>query len=161
MTRTRTRNERKAKVKKKKRREPVEEPDDLDALLEGDTPPKLRKDGWPEVVPILVEGDMIWNWYTRDGRRDLKEWLEVTFDTTSNLTPRQDKAYRVLCAVITERFGRPVNCLWLFLEFTFKHRLPSLAWQAACWNEMMRRLGYEVPKRSTKDPGFKTAVRGK
>lgn len=139
-----------------------EEPDELDELLAGDQPPKLRADGWPESVPVLVERDVTWNWTTADGRRDLGEWLEVTFDTAQAARhPRRDKAYKVLCEVLTERFRKKVSSLWLFLEFTHKHRIPCLAWQAACWNEMLRRLGYDVPKRSTKDPGFKPSLPGR
>ncbi len=115
------------------------------------------KDGWPVDVPVLVESDVIWNYSTGRGRRDLLVWLEATFNPEY---PAKDAkqfrtAYETLCAVLTERFRRPVKCLWLFLEFAKKHRLPCLAWQAACWNEMLSRLGYAVPKKSTKDPGFR------
>lgn len=142
---------------KKKRRD---RDDDLDELLdtrEEVKQPLYRKDGWPVNVPILVAADMAWQYETSDGRRDLPYWLEATFNPEYPVkdTKQHAEAYRMLCAVITERFKKKVTSLWLFTEFTFKNRLPCLAWQAACWNEMLKRLGYEVPKRMTRDPGFK------
>ena len=144
--------------KKKKRRDA----DDLDELLDTSTPakqPSVDKNGWPTNVPVLVAADMAWNFTTSDGRRDLFEWLEATFNPEYPLkdTKQFHTAYATLCVVITERFKKKVTILNLFLEFTYKNRLPCLAWQAACWNEMLARLGYEVPKRNTRDPGFRPA----
>lgn len=112
-------------------------------------------DGWPAAVPVLVAADLAWNFATADGRRDLVEWLNDTFNPTCSL--RESKvyaaAYQALCGVLTERLGRRVTVLNLFLEYTHAHRTPSLAWQAACWNEMLRRLGYAVPAEKANDPG--------
>lgn len=138
---------------------PADDEDVFDELIDKpvESKPKARKDGWPEDVPVLAADDINWQWSSRHGTHDLAVWLEMTFNP---LYPLQDtkqyaEAYRVLCGVITERFKRPVTSLWLFMEFTNKHRLPCKAWQAACWNEMLHRLGYGVPKASRKDPGFK------
>lgn len=144
---------------KKKRRD---RDDDLDELLDTQEPvkqPLYRKDGWPVNVPILVAADLCWQYETQDGRRDLWCWLEATFNPEYPVkdTKQFRTAYATLCVVITERFKKKVTILSLFLEFTYKNRLPCLAWQAACWNEMLSRLGYEVPKRTTRDPGFKPA----
>jgi len=119
----------------------------------------LFVDGWPTKVPVLTEEDIAWNYCTRDGARDLVYWLEDTFGHGYfNDNCKQFKAaYTELCAVITERFGKKVTALNTFLEFTVTHRLPSKAWQAACWNEMLSRLGYVVLKAKTEDPGFKAA----
>lgn len=140
-------------------REPPEDDDFFEKLLnERDEPTKKKtKDGWPVDVPILTAEDLVWNFSDDRGRHDLFVWLELTFNPDY---PRQDtkqfaKAYRVLCQVISERFKKKVTVMWLFLEFTKKHQLPCKAWQAACWNEMLVRLGYEVPRSKTKDPGFK------
>jgi hypothetical protein len=117
------------------------------------------KGSWPKDVPILAATDLVWNFSTRTGRRDLLEWLEKTFnpDYPAKDTKRYRRAYRTLCEVITERFGKKVTSLWLFLEFAYKRKIPCLAWQAACWNEMLSRLGYTVPRRSTKDLGLRAS----
>lgn len=140
---------------------PIDEEDEFFKELietEGSVPKAGKtKGGWPVNVPILTPGDLVWNFSTRLGRHDLAVWLELTFNPENPMREPKAyrKAYRTLCHVITERFGKKVSVLPLFLEFTVKHRLPCLAWQASCWNEMLSRLGYEVPKKSTKDPGFK------
>lgn len=126
-------------------------------LNEPDEPPApATKDGWPVDVPVLTADDLVWNWSDSHGRHDLLVWLERTFNPEYPLrdTRQYAKARRVLCQVVAERFKKKVTVLWLFLEFTKKHRLPCRAWQAACWNEMLVRLGYEVPREKTKDPGF-------
>jgi hypothetical protein len=147
-----------SRTKKPRGRDRPDDDDVFDELIDKpvESKPKVRKDGWPEDVPVLVADDICWQWSTRNGRHDLQVWMELTFNPSF---PSDDvwyaDAYRVLCEVITERFKKTVTSLWLFTEFTHKHRLPSLAWQAACWNEMLHRLGYGVPKASRKDPGFK------
>lgn len=152
MTRTR---------KPPKGREPPEDDDEDffgELLNEPDEPVrKVTADGWPADVPILTADDMVWQFSDSHGRNDLFYWLEKTFNPEYPLkdTKRFRKAYRTLCEVITERFGKKVTSLWLFLEFTYKNKLPCKAWQAACWNEMLSRLGYEVARSKTKDPGFK------
>lgn len=129
--------------------------DDVDALLGSTDTPKTGPDGWPDPAPVLVADDLAWQWSTARGRRDLSEWLDSTFEPHDPFrTPKRDKARRLLCKVITERFGKRVKSLWLFLEFTKDNRLPSLKWQAACWNEMLARLGYDVPEEVRRDPGF-------
>jgi hypothetical protein len=139
------------KPKREKTPEPV---DDYDV---DDMPVKevVRKDGWPVEVPVLVEDDLIWNFSSQDGRHDIAEWLERTFDPVT-MPKQHNRAAKELCSVISERFKKKVTSLWLFLEFTKKNKLPSLAWQAACFNETLARLGYDIPKRACRDPGFKT-----
>lgn len=151
---TRTRKPRKG------RDQPPEDDDNFfeELLNEPDEPvQKKSKGGWPDDVPILTGDDLVWNWSDSHGRHDLAVWLERTFNPEYPLkdTKRYAKAYRGLCQVITERFKKKVTQLWLFLEFTKKNKLPCKEWQAACWNEMLSRLGYEVPRSKTKDPGFK------
>lgn len=138
------------KPKGEKTRKP---PDDYDV---DDMPVRevVRKDGWPVEVPVLVAADLVWNFSSLDGRHDLAEWLERTFDPFA-MSKQHTRAAKELCAVITERFGKAVTCLWLFLEFTKKNKLPSFEWQAACFNETLARLGYDIPKRARRDPGFK------
>lgn len=138
------------KPKGEKKPKPV---DDYDV----DDMPKLetvRKDGWPVEVPILVAADLVWNFSTQDGRHDIAEWLERTFDPFA-MGKQHNKAAAELCRVISERFKKKVTSLWLFLEFTKKNKLPSLEWQAACFNETLARLGYDIPKRACRDPGMK------
>jgi len=114
------------------------------------------QEGWPEAVPILSARDIVWNYSTADGRRDLEEWLEHVF--APNLTTLEPKefreAYRTLCRVISTRLNRRVRILGLFLEEAKKNKTPSKAWQAACWNEALSQLGYSVDKNKTKDPGL-------
>lgn len=147
----------------KSRSKPVAEEDDEDVLRriidEDDGPipaPTRTADGWPADVPVLVAEDMTWNYTTQNGRRDLLEWLGAVFN--QECTVRDAKpyaaAYKTLCEVVTQRLGRKVAILNLFLEESKAARAPSLAWQAACWNETLARLGYEVPKASTRDPGI-------
>lgn len=128
--------------------------DDYLGVDDADEQPPVGDDGWPTNAPVLTAGDMIWNWTTASGRRDLAEWMESTFDAGLNLTPRRDEAYGVLCGVISERFGREVTSLWIFCEFCAKNKKPGFEWQAACWNEMLHRLGYAVAKAARKDPGY-------
>lgn len=131
-------------------------PPDEDYFGENDPPKTKRTDGWPDDVPILVADDMVWNWTSDDGRKDLAVWLESTFNPEFPVIdlPQYAEAYRTLCAVITERFGKQVTKLGMFLEYAKKNKRPSLAWQAACWNAMLQQLGYEVPKQAAKDPGY-------
>lgn len=151
MTRTR---------KPKGRDRPDDDEDPFAELIDKPDEPvrKVNKDGWPEDVPVLTADDVCWQWSSRTGSHDLAVWLELTFNPEYPLkdTKQYAEAYRVLCGVITERFKKTVTNMWLFTEFTFKHKLPCKAWQAACWNEMLHRLGYGVPKASRKDPGFKS-----
>ncbi len=145
--------------KQKSRRALSDELDDdlLGVELDDDDPRVVvDEDGWPINVPVLTPGDLVWNWNSSRGQHDLLEWLNLTFDLNfrSAFTPQRDKAYRVLCRVISERFEHKVRSMWLFLEHTKKHKKPSLEWQAACWNEMLVRLGYGVPGRVTRDPGL-------
>ena len=144
---------------RKGRDRPEAEDDFFAALLtEPDEPARpATKGGWPETVPVLTGDDLVWSWSDSRGRHDLAGWLERTFNPEypATDTARHAKAYRVLCQVITERFKRKVTSLWLFLEFAKKNKLPCKAWQAACWNEMLSRLGYEVARSKAKDPGFK------
>ena len=113
-------------------------------------------ESWPDAVPILTEADIVWNYSTSDGRRDLAEWLEKTFagDFPLNEPPTYREAYKTLCNVISLRLKKQVRVLNLFLEEAKKDKAPSKAWQAACWNEMLRQLGYTVAKHKTKDPGL-------
>lgn len=147
---------------KPRRGSPPADPDPFDDLLnEPDrTPPSAARDadGWPADVPVLTAADLVWNFSDArtDTRHDLLVWLERTFNPEYPLaeTAAYPAAYAALCAVVTERFGRPVTRLTLFLEFLKAKRTPDFAWQAACWNEMLSRLGYAVPATSTADPGF-------
>lgn len=137
--------------REKKRADP---PDDYDVDDMPSTVPEPRKDGWPAEVPVLVAADLVWNFSSSDGRHDIAEWLERVFDPLTR-HKQHEKAVRSLTAVISERFKKKVTSLWLFLEFTKKNKLPSLEWQAACFNEAMARLGYEIPKKNCRDPGMK------
>lgn len=112
--------------------------------------------GWPDTVPILTAEDMVWSFVTVDGRRDLSEWLLATFNPDYPVidTPEHAEAFNTLCAVLSSRSGVTVSSLWTFLEKACKTKSPKLAWQAACWNEMLHRLGYDISKSAVKDPGI-------
>ncbi len=111
---------------------------------------------WPDSVPVLVAEDVSWQWASRDGSRDLMAWLDVTFDRGHKtlFTPELDEARAALTAVLSERLGKPVSSLWYFCEFASAHKRPAREWQAACWNEMLHRLGYAVPRGARADPGL-------
>lgn len=115
-----------------------------------------QRHSWPESVPILTADDMVWNFTTQDGRRDLLEWLLATFDSDATVleNPAYVQARKVLLSVISERRNKTIKSMWLFAEKASKAKHPSFAWQAACWNEMLIRLGYDVPKRMAVDPGM-------
>lgn len=117
---------------------------------------KSFKPGWPD-APILAQENLTWSGICVDGRQCLFDWLDFVFlpSHMPNPTIRHGKAYRRLCAVISERFGKPVKLLGMFMEFTYKHRMPDKAWQAACWNEMLARLGYTISAKVRADPGIK------
>jgi hypothetical protein len=109
-------------------------------------PVKLRPGVWPERVPVLVAGDIARNvGHDADGtRHDLAGWLEVTFDCDSPTghlaNPCYDKALTALCAVIAELTGNRELAIW---EFCADEEY-SLKQIAGVWNEMLRRLGYDV-----------------
>lgn len=133
--------------------------DDEEAYLADDSPAptflSLRPDGWPATAPVLTAADLVWNFSTADGRRDLNGWLDAVFNPDYPLadSPHRVTADATLCAVIGERAAMPVPVLWLFAEQAYKAKKPSLAWQAACWNETLARLGYEVARAAARDPG--------
>ena len=148
------------KGRKPRRPDPDDDDDVFGRLMdEDDAPPRAAKtkDGWPVDVPILTAEDLVWQYSDGRGRHDLFVWLELTFNPEYPLkdTKQFAVAYRTLCEVITERFKKKVTVLYLFMEFLYKHKLPCKAWQAACWNEMLGRLGYTVAKGKCRDPGFK------
>ena len=113
--------------------------------------------GMPTEVPILVANDMAYAGDAGDGgRRAIDWWLYWTFTSGVRAYKRKypdEQANQVLREVLSERYGKKVKCLWTFMEYQEKHKDVSLAWLAACWNEMLRRLGYGIPQRRCQDPG--------
>ena len=113
-----------------------------------------RKPHWPDDAPVLAEEHLAWRGESNDGaRKALEWWLYRTFEEPSVFNPAADEFRTALFAVVTERFGKAVTVLNTFLAFAEQHRRPSLAWQAACWNEALSRCGYEVPDDARSDPG--------
>jgi hypothetical protein len=112
---------------------------------------RSRKLNWPEDVPILTADDIAWNWELADGSRDLLVWAEQTFEVVSFAC--YDAALKTLHAVIREHFTeKRYKSVYAFLCFTLANKRPSKAWQAACWNEMLSRLGYAVPAKARRFP---------
>ena len=110
--------------------------------------------GRPKLVPTLTADNMSWSYTSQRGQRDLLEWLDYVFKPGHPLNDRwRNKAGRRLVRVIAERFERRPRCLYSFCEYVSKNKHPSKAWQAACWNETMRRLGYEIATSACADPG--------
>lgn len=104
---------------------------------------RSRKLTWPDDVPILTAADVAWNWENRDGSRDLLVWAEQTFEVVSPAC--YTIALQTLLVVIREHFTeKRYKSVYAFLCFTMQNKRPSKAWQAACWNEMLSRLGYSV-----------------
>lgn len=134
------------------------EEEEKEASRQEEAPPAPSKPrrGMPSELPILVARDISW---TGDGEksRSLDWWLYWSFPLcpAGLKTSPEDRAAKVLKEVLSERIGKKVVSLTTFMEYVANHRTPSLEWQAACWNEMVRRLGYEVPSRSCRDPGVK------
>ena len=116
----------------------------------------LRK-GMPKKVPILTERDLCWQGDHGPGKpRCLDAWFYWVFSSGQKYHRGKfpdDVAGPVLKKVLSERLGKKVVSLWTFSEWVGKHREPSLRFQARAWNEMLRRLGYDVPWRKCKDPG--------
>lgn len=108
---------------------------------------------WPDDVPILCEDDVTWNYSTQDGRRDLCVWLETVFnpDYPHQDNPAYHEAERVLAAVVSERIFNDFT-MADFMAHVAHSKAPDFAWQAACWNEMLHRLGYEVDKKARRNP---------
>lgn len=98
-------------------------------------------DSEPEPSPTLLPTQLCWSG-DNARRKDLLWWIDH-FDGIGKLN--EDKMLVTLKAVIAEAFGKPVKALYTFLEFTTKNKFPDLAWQAACWNTAVARMGYEVP----------------
>ncbi len=113
----------------------------------------MAKAQWPDDVPILSADDLTWRGESQDGeRKDLLIWFDHAFGLPT--APRlYAEGQEMLKAVLSDRIGKPVTALWHFAEYVESHHKPSLAWQAACWNEMLGRLGYELPAECRKDPG--------
>jgi hypothetical protein len=113
---------------------------------------------WPEEVTLLTAKDLCWNFETTDGRCDLIEWLNRVFADENNVGVWQKgnaiavRARAVLEEVLAKRLDMDEVDLWEFLEKAAKDEWPSLAWQAACWNEAMSVLDYEVPAVSRAEP---------
>lgn len=133
-----------------------EEDEFFDAILTDrkDAPVSVDANGWPSSVPILTEEDIVWQYSDSRGRHDLYVWLELVFnpDYPEKDTKAYRKAYRTLCRVLSERFDKKVTVLYRFMEFVYRNKLPSKAWQAACWNAMLIELGYDIPKNKAKNP---------
>lgn len=102
----------------------------------------------PDASPTLTASQLCWN---GEGvrRKDLFWWLDH-FAAEGRLD--EDGMLAHLKDVLTEAFGKPVKAITTFLEFTSKHRFPSLDWQAACWNEALSRGGFDVPASLRKIP---------
>ena len=112
---------------------------------------RSRKLRWPEDVPILTADDIAWNWELADGSRDLLVWAEHTFERVSYAC--YDEVLRVLREVIREHFTeKRYKSVYSFLCFAIEHQRPSKAWQAACWNETLARLGYAIPAKHRRFP---------
>src|SRR4051812_24652078 len=86
--------------------------------------------GWPDEVPVLLSGDLTWNFTTGDDRFDLAFWLANTFDRDEFETPHQNAVYDILLGVISERSKKHQYSLWAFLEEACKRKSPGLGWQA-------------------------------
>lgn len=109
---------------------------------------------WPDEPRILTADDVIYHGVSSDdSRRSLDWWAEDFVDNTAKGSPCYGIVLAMLCQVLTERYGKEVRTLSLFLEFAQQRRI-SKAWLAACWNEMLSRLVYDVPKEHRKDPGL-------
>lgn len=115
--------------------------------------PRVGYRYWPVAVPTLTAADVVYDGTTPDGRRDMCFWVTDTFDFAPAVNNMYvaDEARAVLCEVITERYGRTVTDLGGFMMFAHKARRPSKAFLAAAWNEMLRRLGYEVSAAACKE----------
>ncbi len=111
---------------------------------------------WPDDPPVLAEHNIIlWGDEPERNRRDLFWWLDHTFVINVGSAWRcEEVATRVLRDVIEERIGESIEDVWSFVSATRRTKT-SKAWLAACWNEMLHRLVYDIPKANRKDPGRK------
>jgi hypothetical protein len=138
-----------------KRALPRDENAELAAYFDDATAPPaprgLDDDGWPHAVPVLTPDDMSWKWTGPGNACSLFEWVWRAFDPDDVPIGVWDEACACLEGVIAEWSGRRFN-LYLFSERSEVMNRPSLAWQAACWNEAMHRLGYDIPVRKRKCP---------
>ncbi len=147
------------KLKKKKKQEDdyFDFVDEKPAPAEKKEKPPPAPGEWPDDVPVLSADNVAWAGDRGpEGRRSVDWWLYWTF---THIPPRKgkyldDRVDAELRDVMGERFGKPIKCLGTFLLQSSQRKQPSLAWYAACWNECMRRLGYEIPQKSCKDPGM-------
>ena len=108
-------------------------------------------------MPVLLPDDLCWRGESHDGetpRRDLATWFSHCFEIPTLTFSAWQHAYAVLLDVINERLSEPYASLWEFLEAVEAYRSPSWAWQAACWNEMLVRLGYTLDDEYRTDPGI-------
>lgn len=108
-------------------------------------PPPERKPGeWPDTCPILTGHNIVRKrWHAEDGvAHDLGGWLEVAFDCDLGYqtNPCYQKAFAALKRVLVERGAPPDLALW---EICDDKRFKR-GFLAKCWNETMRRLGFEV-----------------
>lgn len=158
-------------AKKAKTRKKGDEDEDLfDFVDEPFRSPKeqrgLKKNEWPEEVPILSADDVCYNFTRDNGSMDLLYWLDAVFGDTIKYSDAYHKpwqyAHNELEHVLAERTGRSKVDIWFFLENSYRDRFPPLKWIAGCWNETMRRLGYGVPKsdcRLNDDDGVRWGVK--
>lgn len=117
------------------------------------SPTRMSPGHWPDEVRILIPEDLCRHaWHDGHGRHDLGGWLEVVFDSTHPagylVNTCHHKAERVLYRVLRERSGKKRLALWEFCEQTRY----TEAWLCACWNEAMRRLGYDLDPLVCEEP---------
>lgn len=128
-------------------------PPDDDDFYFGDGAFAVKGQAAPAGPLPVTAADLCWN-LTCGPRKDLLELLDAAFPATARDAAAWDEAHRVLKAVLSERFGHRVVALVSFLIYAKQHQYPPLAWQAACWNETLHRLGHPVPARDRRDPGL-------
>jgi hypothetical protein len=138
------------KKKKRKREDDLFDFLDDEVVLHGG--PVRWENGWPVSVPVLDETDLCRAQRRADGRMDLAGWLEETFDRGTTVTRTFRTAYSTLLEVLSQRSGVELSSLWIFLEGCEKGGGFGLRWQAAAWNEAMRRLGYKMKKEVCREP---------
>lgn len=140
----------------KKRHQKVRSDNDEDFFEMADDktpePVEERPKGWPDEVPVLVEGDMTWWHGLPDHRRhNLIDWARFTFDMRGIAYP---KVRAALDEVLRQRTRPPAQDLLLYLE-SRKHHKKEIPydWLARIWNEAMHRCGYPIDEEKRRDTG--------
>lgn len=122
------------------------------SFIDDKEPVSKVKKGWPLKPPHLCADNLTYDGYRSAGCMDIWQWIDNTFepdpDGIDDPIPInryiRDKATIILSRIIFRRSDEKLVYLNNIGLYTTNVKV-LLAWQAACWNEMLKFFGYDIP----------------